>query len=107
MNLYLNTTYPNDRYRSEYQGTSTTQIYVSTHSSSSSSICNPRISNNNVKYNFDGTKSSTHLLAQVYLTPKSNNKVYTLKEIIKAPDKMELVKAMQSEVSSSSFKEKI
>jgi len=32
--------------------------------------------------NFDGTPNSTHPLAQIYLTSKSNNKTYTIKEML-------------------------
>ena len=31
--------------------------------------------------NFDGTPNSTHPLAQIYLTSKSNNETYTIKEM--------------------------
>ena len=50
--------------------------------------------------NFDGTRNSTHPLAQVYITSKANNEVYTLKEMLKEPDRIEFLKAMKSEVSS-------
>ena len=44
--------------------------------------------------NFDGTRNSTHPLAQVYITSKANNEVYTLKEMLKEPDRLEFLKAM-------------
>ena len=50
--------------------------------------------------NFDGTRNSTSPLAQIYLTSKANNEVYTLKEMLAQPDKMEFVKAMKQEVQS-------
>ena len=56
--------------------------------------------------NFDGTRNSTNPLAQVYITSKANNEVYTLKEMLQEPDRLEFLKAMKSEVTSL-FEEKI
>ena len=56
--------------------------------------------------NFDGTANSTHPLAQVYITSKSNNETYTIKEMLKEPDKDEFLKAMNDEVASL-FKKRI
>ena len=50
--------------------------------------------------NFDGTRNSTNPLAQIYMTSKANNEVYTLKEMLKQPDRMEFLKAMKEEVQS-------
>ena len=56
--------------------------------------------------NFDGTRNSTNPLAQIYLTSKANNEVYTLKEMLREPDRVEFLKAMKEEVGSL-FEEKI
>ena len=56
--------------------------------------------------NYDGTRNTTNPLAQVYLTSKANNEVYTLKEMLAQPDRSEFLKAMKDEVQSF-FDEKI
>ena len=37
--------------------------------------------------NFDGTPNSMSILGQIYLSGKINNEVYTLKEMMKQPDR--------------------
>ena len=56
--------------------------------------------------NYDGTRNATNPLAQIYLTSKANNEVYTLKEMLAQPDRNEFLKAMKEEVQSL-FDEKI
>ena len=55
---------------------------------------------------FSGTRNSTHTFAQVYITSNANNETYTIKEMLQQPDKMEFLKAMESEVALF-FEEKI
>jgi len=50
--------------------------------------------------NFDGTANKISSLAWIYLSSQSNNKTYTLKEMLKEPDKHKFVKAMELEVAS-------
>ena len=38
--------------------------------------------------NFDGTVNKTNPLAQIYMTSQANNECYTLKEILKQPDRI-------------------
>ena len=56
--------------------------------------------------NFDGARNSTNPIAQSYITSKSNNEVYTLKEMLKEPDRIAFLKVMKSEVTPL-FAEKI
>ena len=56
--------------------------------------------------NFDGSQNSTSPLAQIYSSTKSNNEVFTLKEMLAEPDREEFMKAMEEEVESI-FREKI
>ena len=56
--------------------------------------------------NFDGTHNSMSPLAQIYATTKTNNEVFTLKEMLVQEDKEEFIKAMHEEVEAI-FKEKI
>ena len=39
-------------------------------------------------------------MAQIYLTFKSNNETYTIKETLQPPDKEEFLKAMEKETAS-------
>ena len=55
--------------------------------------------------NFDGSQNSTSPLAQIYSSTKSNNEVFTLKEMLAEPDREEFMKAMEEEVESI-FREK-
>ena len=48
--------------------------------------------------NFDGTQNSTSLLAQIYLSGKSDNEVYTFKEMLKQLDKYWFEIVMYKEV---------
>ena len=57
-------------------------------------------------YNFDATANHTSPLAQIYLSSKWNNEVFTLKEILQQPDKAHFVEARGGEVSSM-FRHKI
>ena len=50
--------------------------------------------------NFDGTQNSFSPLAQIYLTGKVDNKVYTFKEMMKQPDREHFETAMYKEVKS-------
>ena len=50
--------------------------------------------------NFDGTINQSNPLAQIYFSSKSNNEVYTLKEMLQQPDKDQFVAAMEKEVTS-------
>merc|ERR1711944_286381 len=56
--------------------------------------------------NFDGTTNSSSPLAQIYMSSKANNEVYTLKEMLMQPDKELFMEAMEKEVSSM-FQHKI
>ena len=56
--------------------------------------------------NFDGSSNRNSPLAQVYNATKTNNEVYTLKEMLTQNDRHEFIKAMHDEVDSL-FKEKI
>ena len=49
---------------------------------------------------FDGSSNSHHPMANIYLSTKSNNEVYTLKEMLRQPDKDQFVEAMRLEVKS-------
>ena len=50
--------------------------------------------------NFDGTQNSNSPLAQIYLSGKADNEVYTFKEMLKQPDKDQFEIAMYKEVQS-------
>ena len=50
--------------------------------------------------NFDGTQNSTSPLAQIYLSGKADNEVYTFKEMLKQPDRDQFESAMYKEVQS-------
>ena len=50
--------------------------------------------------NFDGTQNSNSPLAQIYLSVKADNEVYTFKEMLKQPDKDQFEIAMYKEVQS-------
>ena len=56
--------------------------------------------------NFDGTANSTSILGQMYLSGKMNNEVYTLKEMMKQPDRHHFEAAMKEEVEAM-FKNEI
>ena len=56
--------------------------------------------------NFDGTDNKSSPLAQIYASTKTNNEVFTLKEMLMETDKEEFIKAMHEEVEAI-FKEKI
>ena len=56
--------------------------------------------------NFDGSQNSKSPLAQIYNSTKINNEVFTLKEMLREPDRNEFIKAMHAEVEAI-FKEKI
>ena len=48
--------------------------------------------------NFDGTNNSTSILGQIYLSGKMNNEIYTLKEMMKQPDRKNFEEAMHKKV---------
>ena len=50
--------------------------------------------------NFNSTSNSTHSFFQVYNTSNANNETYNIKEMLQQPDKMDFLKAMESEVAS-------
>ena len=56
--------------------------------------------NDFLQNNFDGTTNYTSPMAQIYLSSKSNNEVFTLKEILQEPDKEHFIAAMEEEVAS-------
>ena len=56
--------------------------------------------NDSIDRNFNGSNNSTSPLAQVYLTSKTNNETYILKEMLQEPDKLQSAKTMKKEVSS-------
>jgi hypothetical protein len=56
--------------------------------------------------NFDGSTNSPGSLAQIFLASKSNNEVYTLKEMLLEPDRAKFIEAMEKEVRSM-FEEEI
>ena len=56
--------------------------------------------------NFYGSENKNSPLAQIYNATKSNNEVFTLKEMLTQPDKDKFIKAMHDEVESM-FREKI
>ena len=45
----------------------------------------------------DSIRYYTHPLPKIHITPKANNETYAIKEILKEPDKLELLKAMEVE----------
>ena len=55
---------------------------------------------------FDGTNNSMSIMGQMYLSGKINNEIYTLKEMMKQPDRKEFEKAMHKEVQAM-FENKI
>ena len=62
--------------------------------------------NDFLETNFDGSANQTSPLAQIYLSSQSNNETYTLKEMVKQPDRDKFIEAMELEVASM-FKENI
>lgn len=48
--------------------------------------------------NFDETANQKSPLAQIYLSSQSNNETYTLKDMLKEPDKNKLINAMEVDV---------
>ena len=50
--------------------------------------------------NFDGSQNSKSPLAQIYSSTKTNNEVFTLKEMLAEPDRNEFIKAMYAEVEA-------
>ena len=50
--------------------------------------------------NFDGTCNSTSILGQIYLSGKINNEIYTLKEILQRPDRVQFEKVMYEEITA-------
>ena len=56
--------------------------------------------------NFDGERNITSPFVQVYLSSKSNNETYTIKEMIQNSDNTEFLKLMEAEVSYM-FRDKI
>ena len=48
--------------------------------------------------NFDGTNNSMSIIGQIYLSGKINNEIYTLKEMMQQPDRIQFEKAMHEEV---------
>ena len=49
---------------------------------------------------FDGTNNSMSIMGQMYLSVKIDNEIYTLKEMMKQPDRKEFEKAMHAEVQA-------
>ena len=62
--------------------------------------------NDFLERNFDGSSNQTSPLAQIYLSSQANNETYTLKEMVREPDKDKFIEAMEDEVASM-FQEKI
>ena len=62
--------------------------------------------NDFLERNFDGSTNQTSPLAQISLSSQANNETYTLKEMVREPDKDKFVEAMEVDVASM-FKEKI
>ena len=56
--------------------------------------------NSFLERNFDGSDNSPNPLAQIFLSSKANNEVYTLKEMLLQPDREHFVKAMEEKVHS-------
>ena len=56
--------------------------------------------NDFLQNNFDGTTNYTSPMAQIYLSSKSNNEVFTLKKMLQEPDKEHFIAAMEEEVAS-------
>ena len=56
--------------------------------------------------NFDGSNNKTSPLAQIYMTSRENNECYSLKEMLKQPDRNLFMEAMNKEVKSM-FEEEI
>ena len=50
--------------------------------------------------NFDGSNNLISPFSQIYLTSKTNNEIYTLKDMLWDPDKLDFVKVKKKEVSS-------
>ena len=59
-----------------------------------------------LEQNLDGTHNNMNPIAQIYLSSKSNNEVYTLREMLQQPDRDKFVDAMREEVHSM-FKQEI
>ena len=62
--------------------------------------------NDFLERNFDGSSNQTSPLAQISLSSQANNETYTLKEMVREPDKDKFIEAMEAEVASM-FQEKI
>ena len=50
--------------------------------------------------NFDGSPNSSGTLAQIFISSKANNEVFTLKEMLLQPDRDKFLEAMEKEVRS-------
>ena len=56
--------------------------------------------NHFLEQKFDRSRNQTSPLTQIYLASLSDNKVYTLKQIMPQPDPEKFVEAMETEVKS-------
>ena len=53
---------------------------------------------NFLETNFDGTANGTSVIGQIFNATKMDNETYTMSEMLKQNDKMNFVKAMETEV---------